>query len=123
MADKVSLKKNNAPSEIQDINRKLDFMIDEVQNLRRDMQDLQSQNSDKLYQLDSRFYKLCGDLQQQIYEFQNKFYSGNRNVTEELKELQNRTSYSLMIEKLMAWFPAFIGLGFWFIIMLIILLD
>ena len=123
MADKVSLEKNYNSKEIQDINRKLDFLIDEVQNIRRDMQDLQSQNSDKLYRLDSRFYKLCGDLQQQIYEFQNKFYRGNKNITEELKELQTRTTYSRLMEKIITWSPAIIGMGFWFIVMMLLLLD
>lgn len=123
MADKISLEKHATTSDVQEINNKLDFLIDEVKNIRRDMENLQSQNSEKLYQLDSRFYKLCGDLQHQIYEFQNKFYSGNKNITEEIRELQTKTTHSKVMERLITWFPAFVGMGLWFIIMLVILFD
>lgn len=123
MADKVSLEKYANTSDIQEINHKLDFLIDEVKNIRRDMEDLQSQNTDKLYQMDSRFYKLCSDLQHQIYDFQNKFYSGNKNITEEIRELQTRTTYSKFTEKILTWFPAFVGMGLWFVIMMIMIFD
>ena len=106
-----------------DINRKLDFLIDEVKNIHRDIEDLQSQNTDKLYQLDLRFYKLFSDLQHQIYDFQSKFFKGNRNISEEIRELQTHTTYSKFIEKILIWSPAFIGMSIWFIIMLVIILD
>ena len=123
MADKVSLEKHANISDIQDINRKLDFLIDEVKNIHRDIEDLQSQNTDKLYQLDLRFYKLFSDLQHQIYDFQSKFFKGNRNISEEIRELQTHTTYSKFIEKILIWSPAFIGMSIWFIIMLVIILD
>lgn len=121
MADKVSLEKNINPTEIRDINRKLDFLIDEVQNIRREMQDLQTKNADKLYQLDTRFYKLCGDLQHQIYEFQNKFYSGTKNVSQELKELQSQTGYSHFLKNLSLTSALMVGGLAWLISMILIL--
>ena len=121
MADKVSLEKNINPTEIQNINRKLDFLIDEVQNIRREMQDLETQNSDKLYQLDSRFYKLCSDLQHQIYEFQNKFYSGTKNVTQELKELQSQTGYSHFLKNISLTSAVMMGGLAWLLSMILIL--
>jgi len=121
MADKVSLEKNINPTEIRDINRKLDFLIDEVQNIRREMQDLQTKNADRLYQLDTRFYKLCGDLQHQIYEFQNKFYSGTKNVSQELKELQSQTGYSHFLKNLSLTSALMAGGLAWLISMILIL--
>ena len=122
MSDKVSLEKNCASSEIQEMNRKLDFLIDEVKNIRRDMNELQSQNTDKLYKLDSNFYKLCSDLQSQIYKFQSEFYSGSKNVSKELKELQEQTTYSRFLDKVLPWTPAiFIGGTFWLILIATIL--
>lgn len=120
MADKVSLEKNINPTEIRDINRKLDFLIDEVQNIRREMQDLQTKNADRLYQLDTRFYKLCGDLQHQIYEFQNKFYSGTKNVSQELKELQSQTGYSHFLKNLSLTSALMAGGLAWLISMILI---
>lgn len=121
MSDKVSLEKNCASTEIQEINQKLDFLIDEVKNIRRDMKELQSQNTDKLYQLDSNFYKLCSDLQSQIYKFQSEFYSGNQNVSRELKELQEQTTYSRFIDKVLPLVPTFlIGGALWLFLIAII---
>ena len=116
MSDKVSLEKNCASTEIQEINQKLDFLIDEVKNIRRDMNELQSQNTDKLYQLDSNFYKLCSELQSQIYKFQSEFYSGNQNVSRELKELQEQTAYSRFMNKVLPLTPVFFVGMLWLLI-------
>ena len=123
MSDKISLEKNCNSTEIQEINQKLDFLIDEVKNIRRDMKELQSQNTDKLYQLDSRFYKLCSDLQSQIYKFQSEFYSGNQNVSKELKELQEQTTYSRFMDKVLPLTPAFLIVGMVWLFLIVLILD
>ena len=123
MSEKISLEKNCNSAEIQEINQKLDFLIDEVKNIRRDMKELQSQNTDKLYQLDSRFYKLCSDLQSQIYKFQSEFYSGNQNVSKELKELQEQTTYSRFMDKVLPLTPAFLIVGMVWLFLIVLILD
>lgn len=123
MADKVSLEKNCDSVKMQEINQKLDFLIDEVKSIRRDMKELQSQNTDKLYQLDSRFYKLCSDLQSQIYKFQSDFYSGTKDVSKELKELQEQTTYSRFIDKILPLTPAIMIGGMVWLFLIAIILD
>lgn len=123
MADKVSLEKNCDSVKMQEINQKLDFLIDEVKSIRRDMKELQSQNTDKLYQLDSRFYKLCSDLQSQIYKFQSDFYSGTKDVSKELKELQEQTTYSRFIDKVLPLTPAIMIGGMVWLFLIAIILD
>ena len=87
------------------------------------MKELQSQNTDKLYQLDSRFYKLCSDLQSQIYKFQSEFYSGNQNVSKELKELQEQTTYSRFMDKVLPLTPAFLIVGMVWLFLIVLILD
>lgn len=123
MSDKISLEKNCNSAEIQEINQKLDFLIGEVKSIRRDMKELQSQNTDKLYQLDSRFYQLCSDLQSQIYKFQSEFYSGNQNISRELKELQEQTTYSRFMDKVLPLTPAFLIGGMVWLFLITIILD
>lgn len=123
MADKVSLEKNCTPSEIKEINRKLDFLIEEVKDIRRDMKEMQSQNTDKLYRLDSRFYKLCSDLQSQIYNFQSEFYSGTKNVSKGLKELQEQSTYSRFIDKIVPLTPAVLIGGIVWLFLIAVILD
>ena len=123
MADKVSLEKNCDSVKMQEINQKLDFLIDEVRSIRHDMKELQSQNTDQLYQLDSRFYKLCSDLQSQIYKFQSDFYSGTKDVSKELKELQEQTTYSRFIDKVLPLTPAIMIGGIVWLFLIAIILD
>lgn len=123
MSDKISLEKNCNSAEIQEINQKLDFLIGEVKSIRHDMKELQSQNTDKLYQLDSRFYQLCSDLQSQIYKFQSEFYSGNQNISRELKELQEQTTYSRFMDKVLPLTPAFLIGGMVWLFLIAIILD
>ena len=123
MADKVSLKKPKEVSaeQIQAINEKLDFLIDEVQDIRRNMLDLQTANKEQLYKVDSQLYSVCSDLKSQIYKFQSEFYDGNQNVKEELRELQKKTSYSRFMDKMLPWSPAIlIGGGIWAMVLLAI---
>ncbi len=123
MEDKVSLEKNCTTTEIKEINLKLDFLIDEVKSIRHDMKELQSHNTDKLYQLDSRFYKVCSDLQSQLYKFQSEFYSGTKDVSKELKELQEQTTYSRFIDKIVPLTPAIMIGGMVWLMLIAILLD
>lgn len=127
---KISLdKKTDSSAQIQEVNQKLDFLIDEIQTLQREvnslksnMGELQEKNREQLYRLDSQFYKLCSDLQSQIYKFQSAFYEGSRDVKDELKELQERTSYSRFLDKILPWTPAIlIGGAAWVMILRIIL--
>ncbi len=123
MAGKVSLKKTQEVSaeQIQALNAKLDFLIDEVQDLRRNMRDLQTANKEQLYKVDSQLYSVCSDLKSQIYKFQSEFYDGSHHVKEELKELQKQTSYSRFMDKMLPWSPAIlIGGGIWAMVLLAI---
>ncbi len=123
MAGKVSLKKTQEVSaeQIQALNEKLDFLIDEVQDLRRNMRDLQTANKEQLYKVDSQLYSVCSDLKSQIYKFQSEFYDGSHHVKEELKELQKQTSYSRFMDKMLPWSPAIlIGGGIWAMVLLAI---
>lgn len=126
MAEKVSLEKN---SDIQEINKKLDFLIGEITQLKSDVKNLKSKNEEQLYKLDSRIYGICSEVISSLYKMQSSIYNyssdmrdGNRKITEEVKELQSKTTYSKFMERFALWSPIiFIGLITWFVILFIIL--
>lgn len=122
MADKVSLVKDYSHSELQEINKKLDFLISEITDIRREMKDLKTQNSDDLYQLSSRFYKLCSDLQSQFFDFQTKLYNGNKNVSKQLQDLQNQAAYSRFSNKSFS-FSTMMFCGIMWLIFMILIFD
>ncbi len=126
MAEKISLEKN---SELQEINKKLDFLIGEVTQLKSEMNLMKSKNEEQIYKLDSRIYGVCSEMITNLYKLQSTIYNyssdcrdGNRKITEEVKELQTRTTYSKFMERFALWSPiVFIGLITWFIVLFIIL--
>ena len=122
MADKVSLVKDYSHSELQEINKKLDFLISEITDIRREMKDLKTQNSDDLYQLSSRFYKLCSDLQSQSFDFQTKLYNGNKNVSKQLQDLQTQAAYSRFANKSFS-FSTMMFCGIMWLIFMILIFD
>ena len=124
MSEKVNLEKNSN-ADIKEINRKLDLLINEVSQLKNDMNRLQSQSDSNLYKFDSQFRILCSDLKEHIYKLKTTVYDcssklsdGNYNLTKELKELQNQTTYSKFIDKLLPLSPVILAGGtFWLIFM------
>lgn len=123
MADKVSLEKHHTAAELQEINRKLDFLMNEVSEIRRDLKDLQTENADDLYQLNSKFYKFCNELQGQFFEFQSKIYSGSKDVSKQLQDLQAQNAYSRFMSKSFSISSALLFGGLAWLLSLIIILD
>lgn len=128
MSKKVSLDKNSN-TEIQEINKKLDFLISEVAQIKSEMNRLQSNNEDRLYKLDSRIHGVCGEvinnlykLQSSIYNYSSDFRDGNRKISDEVKELQKQTTNSQLVEKFFAYSPLIIiGVTIWFVILILVL--
>ena len=119
----VDLEKHHANTDIQEINRKLDFLINEVNEIRRDIKDLQTENADDLYQLNSKFYKFFNDLQGQLFEFQSKIYSGSKNVAKQIQDLQSQNAYSHFMNKSFSLTSAIIFGGLAWLLSLILILD
>ena len=123
MSEKISLDKNH--SEIQEINKKLDFLIGEVANIKGEMSRLQSKNEEQIYKLDSRIYHVCSDLKEHIYKLQSAVYDSSSKLSDshyrvqkEIEELQNQTTYSKFIDRFLPWSPLIAGGGVvWFIFM------
>ena len=126
MAEKVSLEKNS--DDIREINKKLDFLINEVVALKSEVNDLKSDNEDKIYKLDSKIYGVCSEVISNLYKLQSTIYNyssdsrdNTRKITEEVKELQNQTVYSKFVEKLLILSPAFMIIAMtWFILLIIL---
>lgn len=126
MTEKVSLEKN---SDIREINKKLDYLIGEVTQLKSEMNNLKSSNEEKIYKLDSRLYGVCSEvitnlykLQSTIYnyssdcregirELKSKFHDEGYSVGKKLDDLQDKTIYSRFIEKLLVFSPLIAGGG------------
>lgn len=109
MAEKVSLEKN---SDIQEINKKLDFLIGEVTQLKSEMNMMKSKNEEQIYKLDSRIYGVCSDLKDHIYKLKSTIYDSSSKLSDshyrvqkEIEELQNQTTYSKFIDKVLPWSP------------------
>ena len=126
MAEKVSLEKNS--DDIREINKKLDFLINEVAALKSEVNDLKSDNEDKIYKLDSKIYGVCSEVISNLYKLQSTIYNyssdsrdNTRKITEEVKELQKQTTYSRFLEKLWILSPAFMIIAVtWFIVLIIL---
>lgn len=120
MAENVSLEKSSNVSNAQmnEINEKLNFLISEVVQLKKDMNHLQSKNDNEFYRFDSQFRSLCSDLKDHIYKLKSTVYDGNlklseRNyeLTKEIQELQRQTSYSKFVDKLLPLSPIVLAGG------------
>lgn len=142
MSEKISLKKNDADSnvDIQEINKKLDLLINEVATIKKEMNLLQSKNEAQSLNLDSRLHNVCGDLKEHIYKLQSTIYEfnsdwrdgiyklsskitdSNYKVEREVRELQNQTTSSNFLNKFLPWSPVIIfGGTIWLLILLAIL--
>lgn len=138
MAEKISLKKNkdDPDAQIQAVNEKLDFLINEIREIKIEMNRLQASNDDKMYKLDSRIYSVCSSLKEQVYKLESKVYEGNSDLRnsiyhldtrvyqnagdlkEGIKNLQNKTTYSRFLDNILPWSPLIIAGGtIWVMVM------
>ena len=109
---------NVSDVQMKEMNEKLDFLISEVVQLKKDMNCLQSKNDTEFYKYDSQFRMLCSDLKEHIYKLKSTVYDGNSELskknyelTKEIQELQEQTTYSRFLDKLLPLSPLILAGG------------
>ncbi len=123
MPDKVSLDKNNGSSDVQlqTVNEKLDQILGEIAEIRREVNRLKSADEENLYQLDVKIRNVARNLTDEIYKIDRRMYSNHdelsRNFRKIDKRIDDNSALSVFIDKVLPWTPAIlIGGAAWLLI-------
>ena len=119
MAEKVSLKKNDA--QIQEVNEKLDQILGEIAEIRREVNRLKSADEENLYQLDVKIRNVARNLTDEIYKIDRRMYNNHdelsRNFRKIDKRIDDNSALAVFIDKVLPWTPAIlIGGAAWLLI-------